>query len=238
MNIGVFAYNFPHWKTQEGVHNLILKGFKPKVILAADPVPLNFPHSQIRIVPKDLYLTHPQEIAKYHNIDYHVVKHNSQATSDLIKQYNLDMGVILGARILKPIAFSNFKIGVLNLHPGILPQNRGLDNIKWAIIDNLPQGVTTHLINEKIDMGFFIEQENINVHPDDTLLDLHLRIQNLEQKLMISSLKILHKSSKNLSPLSKGNYHKAVPLDIEKTLLTKFKTYKNIYPELIMYGYS
>lgn len=238
MNIGVFAYNFPHWKTQEGVHNLILKGFKPKVILAADPVPLNFPHSQIRIVPKDLYLTHPQEIAKYHNIDYHVVKHNSQATSDLIKQYNLDMGVILGARILKPIAFSNFKIGVLNLHPGILPQNRGLDNIKWAIIDNLPQGVTTHLINEKIDMGFFIEQENINVYPDDTLLDLHLRIQNLEQKLMISSLKILHKSSKNLSPLSKGNYHKAVPLDIEKTLLTKFKTYKNIYPELIMYGYS
>jgi phosphoribosylglycinamide formyltransferase-1 len=227
MNIGVFAYNFPHWKTQEGVHNLILKGFKPKVILAADPVPLNFPHSQIRISPKDLYLTHPQEIAKYHNIDYHIVKHNSQTTSDLVKQYDLDVGVILGARILKPIAFSNFKTGVLNLHPGILPQNRGLDNIKWAIIDNLPQGVTTHLINEKIDMGFFIEQENSNVYPDDTLLDLHLRIQNLEQKLMISSLKILHKNSKNLLPLSKGNYYKAVPLDIEKTLLTKFKTYKN-----------
>ena len=80
---------------------------------------------------------------------------------------------------------------------------------------------------KKIDMGFFIEQENINVYPDDTLLDLHLRIQNLEQKLMISSLKILHKNSKNLLPLSKGNYYKAVPLDIEKTLLTKFKTYKN-----------
>jgi len=227
MNIGIFAYNFPHWKTQEGIHNLILNGFKPKVILAADYVPLNFPQSQIRISPKDLYLTHPQKIAKCHNIDYHVVKHNSQTTSDLVKQYDLDIGVILGARILKSIAFSNFKIGVLNLHPGILPQNRGLDNIKWAIIDNLPQGVTAHLIDEKIDRGFFIEQEYISVYPDDTLLDLQLRIQNLEQKLMVSSLKILSKKPKNLLPLSKGNYYKAVPLGIEATLLTKFQTYKN-----------
>ena len=33
MNIGVFAYNFPHWKTQEGIHNLVLAGYKPKIIM-------------------------------------------------------------------------------------------------------------------------------------------------------------------------------------------------------------
>ena len=42
----------------------------------------------------------------------------------------------LGARILKPSAFSPFRKGVMNMHPGILPDNRGLDTIKWAILNN------------------------------------------------------------------------------------------------------
>ena len=135
MNIGVFAYNFPHWKTQEGINNLIISGNKPKVIFAADPVKLNFYKSKIRITPKDLYLTHPKEIARQHGIDYKIVTHNSEETKNLVKEYNLDLGIILGARILKPIAFENFTIGVLNMHPGLLPENRGLDNIKWVILD-------------------------------------------------------------------------------------------------------
>ena len=75
-------------------------------------------------------------------------------------------------------------------------------------------------------MGFFIEQENINVYPDDTLLDLHLRIQNLEQKLMISSIEKV-KNGKTGNKLEQGNYYKSVPEDIEQTLLTKLKQYKN-----------
>lgn len=228
MNIGVFAYNFPHWKTQEGLHNLFLAGYTPKIIFAADPVKLNFPQSNIRISPKDLYLTHPKVIAKKYGIKYEVVIHNSKQTSDLVKHYNLDLGIILGARILKPIAFENFNIGVLNMHPGILPQNRGLDNVKWAIIDGIPQGVTTHLIDSKIDRGIMIEQDIIKIYNDDTLMDLHIRIQNLEQQLMVSSINKI-KKEKIGSPIMEGNYYKAVPLDIEKNLFTKFETYKNNY---------
>ena len=38
MNIGVFAYNFPHWKTQEGIHNLVLSGFKKIEIVDLDTI--------------------------------------------------------------------------------------------------------------------------------------------------------------------------------------------------------
>ena len=158
MNIGIFAYNFPHWKTQEGLNNLMINGYKPKLILATNPVTLNFYQSKIRITPKDLYLHHPKDIATFYDIPYKVIIHNSQETADLVKQYDLDLGIILGARILKPIAFENFNIGVLNMHPGILPENRGLDNIKWAVINNHPQGVTTHLIDDKIDRGKLIDK--------------------------------------------------------------------------------
>lgn len=225
MNIGIFAYNFPHWKTQEGLHNLFLHGYKPKVILAANPVKLNFYQSKIRISPKDLYLQHPKDLAKRYDINYNVVKHNSQETADIVKYYNLDLGIILGARILKPIAFENFNIGVLNMHPGVLPQNRGLDNIKWAIIDGLPQGVTTHLIDSKIDRGIMIEQDIINIYEDDTIMDMHIRVQNLEQRLMISSINKIQNGIIGKT-LPEGNYYKAVPPEIERILNEKLKQYK------------
>ena len=226
MNIGVFAYNFPHWKTQEGINNLIISGNKPKVIFATDPVKLNFYKSKIRITPKDLYLTHPEKIAKQHGIDYKVVIHNSEETKNLVKEYNLDLGVILGARILKPIAFENFNIGVLNMHPGLLPENRGLDNIKWAILDDIPQGVTTHLIDKSIDRGKSILKEKIKIYKDDSLVDLNIRIQNLEQKLMVDSIASL-KENIPTQILGEGTYYKSVPEDIEKTLHQKFIEYKN-----------
>jgi len=226
MNIGVFAYNFSHWKTQEGINNLIISGNKPKVILAANPVELNFYKSKIRITPKDLYLSHPKIIAEQHGIDYKVVVHNSEETQKLVKEYNLDLGVILGARILKPIAFESFNIGVLNMHPGLLPENRGLDNIKWAVLDNISQGVTTHLIDKSIDRGKVITKSTIKVYKDDTLIDLNIRIQNLEQKLMVDSITSL-KENIPTQILGEGTYYKSVPEDIEKTLHQKFIEYKN-----------
>ena len=227
MKIGVFAYNFKHWKTQVGIQNLILSGNEPSVIFAADPVELKIYRSKIRTAPKDLFLFHPSHIAKQNNIDYHVVKHNSSQTSELVEKYDLDLGVILGARILKPIAFSNFKKGVLNMHPGILPDNRGLDTIKWAIIRGIPQGVTTHVIDSTIDRGILVEKKKIKIYKDDTLLDIQIRIQNLEQKMMISSLnKIENINLKGLKKIARGTYNKPMLPEIESTLMLEFEKYK------------
>jgi len=227
LKIGVFAYNFKHWKTQTGIQNLCMAGYKPKVIFAADPVELKFYRSQIRIGPKDLFLWHPKELARFHEIDYRVVIHNSEETAQIIKDKKLDVGIILGARILRPVAFEDFKIGVINMHPGILPDNRGLDNVKWAILNDLSQGVTSHLIDSKIDRGFMILQEEIKIYQDDTLVDLHLRIQHLEQQLMIESLKLLENDSGlELKKIGKGTYFKAVPPEIEQQLENLFKDYK------------
>ena len=227
MKIGVFAYNFPHLKTQMGLHNLCIEGYKPEIVFAADPVELKFYQSKIRTGPKDLFLTHPKKLCDFYGIEYHVVKHNSQKVKNLININELDVGIILGARILKPVAFEDFKIGVINMHPGILPENRGLDTIKWAIEDNLPQGATAHLINAEIDKGKLLKRKDIKVYPDDSLLDIQLRIQNLEQKLMLDSLKILQeKKLSELKSLGQGKYNKSMPPEIELDLLVKFKGYK------------
>jgi folate-dependent phosphoribosylglycinamide formyltransferase PurN len=229
MKVGIFAYNFKHWKTQTGIQNLMLAGIKPTVIFAADPVELKPHKPQVRIRPKDLYLFHPREIAERYGVDYQVVEHNSPETSRLVKEYDLDLGLILGARILKPIAIKEFKIGVINLHPAKLPEIRGLDAIKWAVIKKVPIGVTAHFIDKNIDRGRKIAYEKINIYKDDTLLDLTIRVQNLEQQLLTVILKKFQENEvdvTNLPLLGKGSYHKSMPCEIEYNLSKAFAAYK------------
>lgn len=234
LKIGVFAYNWPHFKTQSGLFNLCAAGFKPSIVIGADPVKLKFYKSKIRVAPRDLYINDTSRICQLLNIDYRVMIHNSKECSDLISKMNLDVGVILGSRILKNELIQSFNIGVINMHPGILPENRGLDNLKWAIVKKIPQGVTSHLIDSKIDMGKMIDRQNIKIYSDDTLVDMHIRLQNKEQEMMIKSLKILEKpgSLKNLENLENGeNYHRSLPPEIEKDLDVYLSEYISKFSE-------
>ena len=230
MRIGVFGYNFKHWKTQRGLENLVYAGFKPAVVLAANKKKLNIRKAKIRTAPKGLFLTHPKDVCEYHKIDYHIIAHDTKDTISLVKKYDLDLGIILGARILPKETIDAFKLGVINLHPGVLPENRGLDTIKWAICGSLPQGVTAHFVDEKIDRGREIVTKVAPIYNDDTLLDLKLRIQNLEQELMIESLRQITSPGfcmENLALLGRGNYHSTITENLEASLLSKFESYKN-----------
>lgn len=232
MKIGVFAYNFEHKKTQEGLLNLFLAGYKVECVFAADPVKLTFYQSKIRVSPKGLKYTHPKDIAKKLDVPYHVVVHNSEECRDLIKKYDLDLGIVLGARILKDDTIKAFKIGILNMHPGLLPFNRGLDNLKWGILKGFKQGVSCHLISKEIDKGNLIIKREIDVYEDDTLVDIFMRTQNMEQILMVEGIKILESGKRDFEEVEEGNYFKAVPPEIEKDLFDKFEEYKKNYNNL------
>ncbi len=231
MNFGVFAYNFKHKKTQEGLVNLYLNGYKPSCIFAANPVKLDFYQSKIRIAPKDLDFVHPRKIAKKMNIPYHVVTHNSNKCIELVKKYNLDLGIILGSRIIKEDVINSFNVGILNMHPGLLPENRGLDNLKWAVIDNLKQGVSSHLIDKYVDRGYLIDKKEINVYTDDTLVDILIRLQNLELKMMVDFLDTFN-GDFNFKKIGIGKRNKSLPTELENNFFEVFETYKKNYKNI------
>ena len=234
LKIGVFAYNWPHLKTQSGILNLCASNFKPSVVIGADPVELKFYKSKIRVAPRDLYINDTRNLCDLLEIDYKVMIHNSEECASLIRNLNLDVGIVLGARILKKEIIDSFNMGIINMHPGLLPENRGLDNLKWAIIKNIKQGVTSHLINSKIDMGKMILREEIKVYSDDSLVDIHLRLQSKEQEMMIKSLKILENidNVELLENLDSGkNYHRSVPPELEKDLNKALAKYLDIFGE-------
>ena len=224
---GIFAYNFKHKKTYEGLIKLYLNGYKPECILAAEHRKLTFYKSKYRETLKDIDYMHPKDLAKKLEIPYHVVDHRSEDCIKLIKDNSLELGIILGARIIPEKIINSFKLGVLNMHPGLLPENRGLDNTKWAIINGLKQGVSTHLIDKSVDRGLLIDKKSIMVYHDDTLIDLFLRLQDLELNMMIDYLNKLKKGvSIKYKKLEEGKRYGSVPWDIEKDLFEKFKIYK------------
>ena len=51
------------------------------------------------------------------------------------------------------------KMGIINLHPGLLPKGRGSGAITGEILNNSKYlGYTSHLVNDKFDLGTIINQ--------------------------------------------------------------------------------
>ena len=63
--------------------------------------------------------------------------------------------------ILKKKLIKSVKKGIINKHASILPNSRGLLPFFWNVINNKEQGVTYHVISEKIDSGKMLLQKKI-----------------------------------------------------------------------------
>ena len=120
MNIAIFAYNFPHKKTQDFLFRLLVENIDIKCVLANDLVELNLPKSILREKPKHTDLVYPQKICDRFNIPYYNVMHNSKECEELLNRHDIDLGIIAGARILKQNIIQSVNIGIINFHPGLL----------------------------------------------------------------------------------------------------------------------
>ncbi len=92
------------------------------------------------------------------------------------------------------------KIGFLNLHPALLPFNRGWHTPSWAILDKTPIGATLHFMAEELDNGDVICQKALQISPADTANTLYTRLKELELEVFRESIPML--LSKNLPRIS------------------------------------
>lgn len=87
--------------------------------------------------------------------------------------------------ILDKAIVSRFKGRIINLHPSLLPWNRGRDPVFWSVWDETPKGVTIHLIDENVDTGEILVQEEIAFADEDTLLDCYNKAHQAMEDLFI-----------------------------------------------------
>lgn len=222
MKIAAFVYDFEHEKSSQGLLTLKANGFNDVICLAAPKKILNIQNSKMRISPKLKHLN-PNDVANSLGYQYFRISHDDQKISDYIS--DCDIGVILGARIIKP--FVIHRLDIINMHPGLLPYNRGLDNLKWAIVNRIPMAVTTHIIDQYIDRGFLLSKKIIPVEPDDTIMDIHLKLKNTELTEMVNCL-----NRSTICPLDIGTYYKPMPDYLDDNLSFYFEIYKKNYKQI------
>ena len=72
----------------------------------------------------------------------------------------------------------------INVHPGLNPYNRGWYPQVFSIINSLPWGATIHEIDEKLDHGDIIIQEQMELHSWDTSFSAYKRVLDKEIQLL------------------------------------------------------
>lgn len=90
-------------------------------------------------------------------------------TVQRIREWNPQ--IIVGAfwgYILKPEVIDIPPLGCINMHPGYLPYNRGMNPNVWPIVERTPAGVTIHYVDAGIDTGDIIARREVPILPTDT----------------------------------------------------------------------
>lgn len=137
--------------------------------------------------------------------------------------------LVAGAGIL-PEVFVNSHV-IINAHPGYIPNCRGLDAFKWAIVDDQPIGVTSHLLGEYVDAGQVIERREIPVYKTDTFHALSERVYENEVSMLVEAVSIYDSVELKMIYPEGFEVHKRMPPEIEETLLLKFEKYREKHGE-------
>lgn len=229
----LFAYDFSHKKTQDFLFRLAVEGYKLKYCIAAPWKKLNIKSSSIRVDQKHSGLVHPRKICEYLNIKYLSLEHDSREVIDFIKKNPVDLYIISGARILSKEVIEACQGKILNIHPGLLPDVRGLDTFLWSIILKKPLGISAHLITSKIDSGLLIYKEKLPVYKDDSAFDITLRLLEYQSDILIKALKKLEEGKEIQEDLSKyeNSYHTKMDPKLEKKALQNLKEWIGMFAD-------
>ncbi|MDR3400889.1 MAG: formyltransferase family protein [Chthoniobacter sp.] len=123
-------------------------------------------------------------------------------------QPDLGLSVYFGY-ILKREFLDLFPRGVINLHPSLLPYNRGAHPNVWSIVERTPAGVSLHYVDQGIDTGDLVAQREIGVLPWDTGFTLYEKLEKGAVELLQENWPAISRgaASRLPQPVDAGTSH-------------------------------
>lgn len=109
-----------------------------------------------------------------------------------LRRLNADVFVVVAFRMLPEEVWKIPPKGTINLHASLLPQYRGAAPINHVIINGeTATGVTTFLIDNKIDNGNILLRQEVTVFPFENAGDLHDKLMKHGARLVIKTLEAI-----------------------------------------------
>jgi len=148
-----------------------------------------------------------------------------------LRKLDADVFVVVAFRMMPKVLFEMPKIGTFNLHASLLPDYRGAAPINYAVINGEEKtGATTFFINEKIDEGNILLQEEIPVLENENAGSLHDRLMEMGSKLVVKTLDGLAENSITERPQPEVEYPKnAFKIFKEDTRIDWTKNSKEVH---------
>ena len=116
-----------------------------------------------------------------------------RALDDELREYRIDIVCLAGfMRLLTPWFITRWSGRILNIHPALLPEFKGLDTHRRALAAGVKRhGATVHFVVEETDAGPVISQQSVPVLQGDTEDTLAARVLEIEHRIYPEALRLV-----------------------------------------------
>lgn len=221
--ICILSYQTMHRKTIDILFCLKMNGYA-NVCVYAKPF-----HYTKKYTPLVVHRPVVEEFEGFDNPGYSEIINNlgyEVRNIDSFEEINEPAGTVflIGGAGLVPAEVVN-KFCIINAHPGYIPMVRGLDALKWAVIEGSPIGVTTHILGDYVDAGKVIERRKVPIYNNDTFHTVAYRQYEMEVQMLVQAVE----QADNISFFTDGDdypVHRRMPNEVEKSIYEEFEKYK------------
>lgn len=135
-----------------------------------------------RIYVDDFAVKHSIPVVKSNHV-------NNSVVIEAIKAHDIDWLFIIGwSQIASKEVIESPNFGAIGAHPTLLPAGRGRAAIPWAIIKGLDKtGVSFFKMDEGVDTGLILGQEEVPIEPTETAQTLYNKV-NTAHEIQIKKL--------------------------------------------------
>ena len=143
------------------------------------------------------------DFCEAHGIPLFKIRHvNDAETVELLGARQLDWLFIIGwSQIASIEVLTSPRLGVLGMHPTLLPEGRGRAAVPWAILKGLREtGVTMFKLDTGVDTGPIVAQQRIPLGPRETATELYEKVSDAHRALMRHTWPLLVQGRVEIQP--------------------------------------
>ena len=146
---------------------------------------------------------------------------------DKIKEIEPDLNVVVAYGQIIPSSIIYLpRYNSLNVHFSLLPKYRGASPVQKALLDGEAKtGITIFELNEKMDEGDILVQEEVNIFPDENAADLEARLAQKGADLLIKAIAQIDKLKHRKQDHSQATYAPKIRKEDGKIDWTKNSLY-------------
>ncbi len=170
-------------------------------------------HEIVAVVTQSPKPVGRDKIITYSAVDSWAFKKHIPRNFDYVDLPEADMGVCASFGMIIPkVVINNFKFGILNIHPSLLPEFRGASPIQATIIAGSDPAISIIKMDEKMDHGPILTQFKEDILENDTNETLRKRLFEKSAEVLIEMIPAYIEGKIKLKPQdeSKATYTKII----------------------------